>query len=305
MIIFLKLLTTAFIWGGTFIAGRIIANHMGPFSAAFLRFVVASSILLLITRNVEGRFPPIKRNQLLAIILLGLTGIFFYNVCFFYGLQRIPAGRAALIIATNPVFISLFSVFFFKDKITPIKTIGILLSTTGAIIVISKGELLTLFSNHLGWGEVFIFGCVLSWTAFSLIGKTLITKLSPLISITYASVAGMISLLIPAITEGIITHIPSYTGMDWLCVVYLGLFGTAVGFVWYYEGIKKVGPVTASQFINFVPVSAVLLAFFLLDEPITISLLVGAGFIVSGVFLMNAAGTSFHRYFTASIHKNQ
>jgi drug/metabolite transporter (DMT)-like permease len=289
MIIYLKLLTTAFIWGGTFIAGRILANHMGPFSAAFLRFVVASSVLLFITRNVEGRFPPIKWNQLISILLLGLTGIFFYNVCFFLGLQRIPAGSAALIIATNPIFISLFSVFFFREKITLAKTIGILLSTTGAIIVISKGDLLTLFSNHLGWGEVFIFGCVLSWTAFSLIGKTLITKLSPLISITYASIAGVISLLIPAITEGVITHIPSYTGMDWLCIFYLGFLGTAVGFVWYYEGIKKIGPVTASQFINFVPVSAVLLAFFLLDEPITISLLAGAGFIISGVFLMNTS----------------
>ncbi|RJP82478.1 MAG: EamA family transporter [Desulfobacteraceae bacterium] len=289
MIIFMKLLITAFFWGGTFVAGRILAGHIGPFSAAFLRFVVASGVLLLIMRNVEGKFPRIRPRQIFSVILLGLTGIFLYNVCFFYGLKIIPAGRAALIIATNPIAISLFSALLFQEKLTPLKIIGILLSTTGAVIVISKGNLSTVFSHGLGWGEVFIFGCVLSWTAFSLIGKTVITHLSPLVTITYASVAGMACLFIPALTEGMIHSIPSFTVLDWFCIVYLGLFGTAVGFVWYYQGIKQVGPITAGQFINFVPVSAVLLAFLILDEPVTLSLLIGAGFIISGVYLMNAA----------------
>jgi drug/metabolite transporter (DMT)-like permease len=283
----MKLLATAVFWGGTFVAGRMIAGHIEPFSAAFLRFVVASSVLLFITRNVEGKFPKIKKNQFISVVLMGFTGIFFYNVCFFYGLGRIPASRAALIIATNPIFISLFSVYFFQTRITPVKAIGILLSITGAIIVISKGDLVTIFSNNLGWGELFIFGCVLSWSAFSLIGKSVTAKLSPLVSITYASVAGTICLFIPALFEGLISSIPSYTGIDWLCIVYLGFFGTAVGFVWYYEGIKLVGPVTASQFINFVPISAVLLAFLILDEPLEKSLLIGAGFVISGVFMMN------------------
>ena len=291
MIIFMKLLITAFFWGGTFVAGRMLAAHVGPFSAAFLRFAVASAVLLFITRNAEGTFPAVRRDRIVSVVLLGLTGIFAYNICFFYGLKLIPAGRAALIIATNPVFISLFSFLLFHEKMSPRKIIGILLSTTGAVIVISKGSLDTVFSQGLGWGELFIFGCVLSWAAFSLIGKTVITTLSPLVSITYASVIGMASLLVPALSEGMIRQIPSYTGTDWICIVYLGLLGTAIGFVWYYEGIKQVGPVTASQFINFVPVSAVLLAFLILDEPITRSLIIGAAFIVSGVYLMNTQKT--------------
>jgi len=74
----------------------------------------------------------------------------------------------------------------------------------------------------------------------------------------------------------------------WLSLFYLGFFGTVIGFVWYYEGIKALGPTKASLFINFVPISAVLLAFLILDEPITPSLLVGTILVSSGVYLTNA-----------------
>ena len=64
-------------------------------------------------------------------------------------------------------------------------------------------------------------------------------------------------------------------------------FGTVLGFVWYYEGIKVLGPTRAGQFINFVPICAIVLAFFILGEPLTWSLLVGAAFVISGVSLTN------------------
>jgi drug/metabolite transporter (DMT)-like permease len=72
-----------------------------------------------------------------------------------------------------------------------------------------------------------------------------------------------------------------------LGLFYLGFFGTVLGFVWYYEGIKKIGPTKAGLFINVVPLSAVVLAFFLLNEPLTLSLLIGAVLVSSGIYLTN------------------
>jgi drug/metabolite transporter (DMT)-like permease len=68
----------------------------------------------------------------------------------------------------------------------------------------------------------------------------------------------------------------------------LGIFGTVIGFVWYYQGIKAIGPTRAGQFINFVPMSAIVLAFLLLNEPLTSSLLLGALFVITGVYITNA-----------------
>ncbi len=287
MLTYIKLILTAVFWGGTFIAGKIVAQDVEPFSAAFLRFAIASAFLVLITWKVEGKLPRIERSLVLPIFLLGLTGVFAYNVFFFKGLQSIDAGRAALIIALNPVMISLLSSIFFKEELTPIKIIGILLSVIGAMTVISRGNPLHLLQGHLGWGELNIFGCVLSWVSFSLIGKSVLGKISPLVSICYSSLAGTATLIIPATLEGLWTFLPAYSGITWLGLFYLGFFGTVLGFVWYYEGIKKIGPTKAGLFINVVPLSAVVLAFFLLKEPLTLSLLIGAILVSTGIYLTN------------------
>ena len=284
--VYVKLLLTAFFWGGTFVAGRIL-EQVGSFSAAFLRFAVAAGLLLVIVWKNEGRLPKLTRQQWLSIGLLGLTGVFAYNAFFFKGLQLISAGRAALIIATSPVLIALLSAWLYGEKLSLLKSTGILFSVSGAVVVISRGRLADLFTHGLGIGELMIFGCVLSWVTYSLLGKSVMQVISPLVATAYAALAGMVFLAIPAWVEGMPVQLPSYSIAEWASIVYLGLFGTVIGFVWYYEGIRQIGPMRAGLFINFVPVSAIILAYFVLSEPVTLSLIIGAGLVITGVYLTN------------------
>ena len=76
----------------------------------------------------------------------------------------------------------------------------------------------------------------------------------------------------------------------WVSIAYLGVMGTVVGFVWYYEGLRQLGPTRAGLFINFVPIFAIILAYLLLGEPITRSLVIGAGLVCCGVYLTNRRG---------------
>jgi len=75
--------------------------------------------------------------------------------------------------------------------------------------------------------------------------------------------------------------------LDWSCICYMGIFATVIGFVWYYQGVQRLGPTKTGLFINFVPVFAILCAFIILREPITISLVVGTALVISGVYLTN------------------
>jgi len=286
-VVYIKLLLTAFFWGGTFIAGKLIANNMGPFSAAFLRFFIASFLLLILTSRERGGFPRVNKSQFLSLLLLGMTGVFTYNALFFKGLQFVGAGRAALIIANNPVFITLFATLLFKERLSWVRVSGIMLSVTGAMVVISKGNLSEILQGGVGRGEFLIFGCVASWVAYSLIGKAVMKNLSPLASVSYSALIGTVALFFPALGEGMLAAVPYFSILDWACIAYLGVFGTVLGFVWYYEGIKALGPTKAGQFINFVPICAIILAFFILGEPLTLSLLAGAALVISGVYLTN------------------
>ena len=289
--VYVTLVLTAMFWGGTFVAGRIVMQDAGAYSVAFLRFAVASVLLLGLTYRMEGRLPAVKRRDIPGIALLGLTGIAAYNIFFFKGLSRIEASRASLIVATCPVFIALFSSIFFKEKFSIVRVLGIILSVTGAIVVVSRGNPLKLFDDRIGLGEVFIFGCVLCWTAYSLIGKAMMKELSPLVLVTYSAVVGTAGLFVPALREGMLQNAAGWSIEDWLCILYMGVFGTVIGFVWYYKGLKKIGPVKAGLFINLVPVWAIIFAYLILKEPLTPSLFAGAALVIGGVCLTNRKQT--------------
>jgi drug/metabolite transporter (DMT)-like permease len=149
-----------------------------------------------------------------------------------------------------------------------------------------------LGSGAVGWGEFFILGCVASWVTFSLLGKALLSEMTPLTSVLYASLSGTLCLSLPAWQEGLLTAWSGYSAVDWLCLFYLGFFGTVLGFVWYYQGIQRIGAMKAGVFINFVPVSAIIFSFFILGEPLTASLLAGTILVLMGVYLTNRPASS-------------
>ena len=157
------------------------------------------------------------------------------------------------------------------------------------MVVISNGHITDALSYKIGKGELLICGCVASWVAYSLIGKSVMGSLSPLAAVCYSSVIGTIFLGLASIFKGNLGTMGAWSMIDWFSLFYLGFFGTVLGFLWYYEGIREIGPMKASVFINFVPISAIIFAWLILDEPVTVSLLIGAALVISGVYSTNAS----------------
>ncbi len=175
--IYVKLVLTALFWGGTFIAGRHVSQHLDPFTIAFLRFAMASALLLALAWSQEGRLPRLTGGQFVLVALLGATGVFAYNALFFMGLRLIEASRASLIVSMSPAFIAVASALFLRDgsgKLLahPLRAAGILLSVFGAVVVISQGDLRRIFTGGVGLGELFSLGCVLSWVVYSVSARS-------------------------------------------------------------------------------------------------------------------------------------
>ncbi|MBW6508712.1 MAG: DMT family transporter [Desulfuromonadales bacterium] len=285
--IYMKLALAAVFWGGTFISGKLLAAEVAPFTAAFLRFALATLLLLILTRRYFGRLPGINGDDLVPLLLLGLSGVFAYNALFFSGLMWIEASRAAVIIANNPVMIALGAALFYGESLTLKKFVGIGLSVIGAVTVVVRGDLGQILSGGVGWGELMIFGCVLSWTTYSLVGRRVMRHFSPLVAVTYSAAIGTFLLFPFALLEGMSTRLSGISVVAWGHIGYLALFGTVLGFVWYYQGIVRIGSTRAGQFINIVPLTAVCLSILLLGEPLTWSLLVGLMFVSGGLYLTN------------------
>jgi drug/metabolite transporter (DMT)-like permease len=289
MLTYLKLLATMAFWGGTFVAGRMLAGVVPPFQAAFLRFAIAGGILLLVLLRVERRLPRLDRYQMGSVILLGLTGVLGYNVAFFYGLQTVSAGKAGLIIALNPVGIALLSALFGGEPLRLVRTIGVVVSVAGATLVISNGHL-SLLAGDVGVGELTLLACVLCWALYSVIGRRAMRGMSPLTAVTYSAIAGTLFLAPVALAQGVMAKIPDYGPEAWASLLYLAVLGTVVGFLWYYQSIHEIGAVRSGVFINFVPLFAMLFGLLILDEPVSLTLLQGGALVIVGAWITNNKG---------------
>jgi drug/metabolite transporter (DMT)-like permease len=213
-----------------------------------------------------------------------LTGIAAYNLFFLNGLKLIEANRASLIVALNPVAIMTGGALLGVEKFTRKRFAGVLVALVGVGVVLTEGNF-SDFKTTIGRGELLILGCVFSWVIYTLIGRSLVQDLSPLVVTTYSSVAGCMALALMTFVS--LREISGFDLRALIAILFLGVFGTTLAFVWYYQGVKTLGPTSAGVFINLVPAWGVALSALLLNEQIVIATLLGGLGIVVGVFLTN------------------
>lgn len=287
---YFKLAVVSMIWGGTFVAGRYLANQVDPLLAASLRFILASLALLLFMLCARIPLARPRPRQLLRLALLGFVGIFFYNLCFFYGLHYINASRASLIVALNPAVIGLASWWLFKERLGAAKVMGIAVCLAGAaMVIVSRNPQLLQGASGTWQGDVLIFGCVLGWGIYSLFSRALNQSLGPLQTVTWSVLLGTLMLTLVTAFTGRFTS-EGLASLHWPQVVsllYLGVFGSALAYIGYYDGIRRIGATRAGVFIALNPLTAVICGALLLGEQLTLPMVLGGAVILLGIYLCN------------------
>lgn len=224
----LKLIGVVAIWGCGFTAGRILAQQAGPTAGGLLRFLAASSVFLILM----ARKPVAKltARQWGRITLLALTGVFLYNLLFLEGLKRVPASRASLIIALNPAFTAMLAAVFLKERFSWTQALGTGVALFGGALVIARGDLRSLVEGALGIGEAMLFACMLSWVAYTLLGRRLLTEVSPFAASAYASLIGTGMLAVAALADGSWAGALRVRWDGWVAVLYMGVLATVLAF---------------------------------------------------------------------------
>ncbi len=299
-----KLVVTAVIWGGTWVAARYAVQEVAPLGVAVWRFFFAAASLLALVLWNHGRLPGINRKELLLVIGLGASGIFIYNLFFLYGMQHITAGRGALVVATTPVITLLAAAWLLKEGMTPLKAVGSALAFAGCLTVIGRGDPVALFRGQVGIGDLLIIGCAFMWSIYTLIGRLGTQSLAQrnlgaLVMTAYASCAGFLMLLVVALIDNPAQLVPHYSPLAWGAILFLGLLGTTLGFTWFAAAVQKIGAQRASIFINLVPVAAVLQGALLLGERLDLSALIGGMLVICGVLLTQRPATRMKEVATA------
>jgi drug/metabolite transporter (DMT)-like permease len=284
MQLYFKLLAVSCIWGGTFIATRVAAQYLEPFAGAFLRFAFASVGLVALMLLRKRAWPRLDRCAWIFHLVLALSGIIGYNFFFFSALKILPASRASLLVALNPVMVLFASSLVFGEKLRWMQVLGGLVALFGAVFVIARGALGSLF-DHFGLGEALALGCPATWAVYTLVSRQISVAQTPLVTTTLVCLIGTVGLFPLALRDGL--PLGALPISVWAALVYLGLMGTVLGFIWYTEGIRTIGTTRTAIFNNLVPVFGVLFSVLLLNETVSWAVLVGGLLVVFGVAVIN------------------
>jgi drug/metabolite transporter (DMT)-like permease len=274
------------LWGGNFIVVKAAVAVLPPVGFTFLRFVLASAILLVLLRWRE-RSVGLPRRDFIAISGLGALGFGAYQILWTTGLTTVAAGDSALIIAATPVLVALLAVFARSDVLTPMKLAGVLVSFGGVAIVIASGPGLTLGRSIVG--EAITLVAAICWSIYTAFAAPYLRHHSPLRATAWATVAGTVVLAPVAIVQLTSTATLTVTPVVIGAVLYSGLLAAGMSNVIVMHGVKVVGPTRTAALQFLVPALAVVFAAILLGEAIRPGQIVGGLVIVGGVVLTRFA----------------
>jgi drug/metabolite transporter (DMT)-like permease len=274
------------LWAANFIVVKSAVAVLPPIGFTFLRFLLASSTLLVLLRWREGSI-GLPRRDLVAMLGLGALGFGVYQMLWTTGLTTVAAGDSALIIAATPVLVAILAVVARSDVLTPLKLAGVLISFAGVAIVIASGPGLSIGGSLVG--EAITLGAAVCWSIYTAFGAPYLQRISPLRATAWATVAGT-TVLAPVALIQLATIERSAFSLEVLgAIAYSGFLAAGLSNVIVQHGVKVIGPTRTSALQFLVPALAVVLAAIFLAEAIRPGQIVGGLVIVAGVVLTRSA----------------
>jgi len=287
---YISVILANFFWGLTFVLFKVANESIRPISIAFLRLFISIFFLFGFALLLK-RLGRIKRKDQKWLLLLALFEPFFYFLGEANGLTLVSATVGAVIISTIPLIVPFGAYYFFREKLTRMNHVGLVISFAGVLMVIlnkSNG------SSSDPLGILLMFVAVISAVAYTLIVKRLLDDYNPITITAYQSLYGLIMFLplfffreLPQIEWSAITT------KSLLALLYLGVFGSGVCFILISIGIRELGAARANIFANLIPVVTAIVSFLLLKEAMPLIKIAGIGVVIGGLLMTQVSSINW------------
>lgn len=282
----LKLILGTFFWALTPVCGKLLADFDAPYALAFLRFLIATTALGL-ALAIGGQRLSAPRRDWLPFLALGATGVWLHNVLVFMAMAHTDANRANVIFSSITLMVVLIDLIWWRRRPASRTVAAIALGILGTLVVVSEGSPGRLLAGAIGKGDVLILLSAASWAVYSVLGRPLLERHSPLILTFHASWWGTLLLLPFALTEWASVVAILHDARALAMLVFLGVVNSALGFLWYYEAVARLGATVTSAYINLVPIFGIVLSAVVLDERPSSALLGGGTLVLVSLAVLN------------------
>ncbi|MCC8427553.1 DMT family transporter [Reyranella aquatilis] len=269
--------------GAAMVATRYVVDAAGPGSLGFLRYLIglaclAPALWLRPWRRIAAR-------ELLPIGLLGIGQFAALIVLLNYSLLHIPAARASLLFSTFPLMTMTLSALGGRERFTPAKIGGALLTFAGVAIALGGAAITAEPQHGSAWlGTVAALGAALCGAVCSISYAPYVARYSALPVTAFAMFVAVLALAGVAAAEGLFTAWPAFKAGEVSAIVFIGVSSGIGFFLWVYA-LGNAPPTLVTIFLGLGPVTAALGGTLLLGEPLPVAALLGLACVLAGLWL--------------------
>jgi drug/metabolite transporter (DMT)-like permease len=280
------LLIAVFFWGLSYIAIKVVLKYLTPIEMIAARFVLGGVTLLII---IWYKHLSLAIKGQIKYLLLSAVILFLHFWVMATGMETTTATNTAWILTTAPIFIAILSFFVLKEPFGRFQIMGVFLATIGVVFLVSKGDL-----GSLDWisstGDWIVLGSCVTWAFYTIVTRKLTKALNPLVG-TFWMITISAAVIVPysLLRSGRDAYYMMNTD-GIVALVFLGVGCLAISFWSWSEGLSKRPAGEVGVYLYLEPLFTMAGATILIKEAITVWLILGAFFIVAGVYVSEKFG---------------
>ena len=282
---YLLLALSTLFWSANFVLSRGMHTEIPPFSLSFWRWSVALIILLCFSGHHLWRQRIAVKDHSRFILIQGLLGVAGFNSLIYLAVQTTTAINAVLVNSCIPVLIAVFSWIMYRDLMTPRQCLGVLISLTGVVLIIARGNVAYLLAMNFNRGDLLVLVAAACWALYSANLRKYPKEIHPLTYLSAIIISGLLMIfpfyLMEIFSGKHMVIAPSSVAT----VLYVAIFASLLAFIFWNRAVRSVGANKAGPFIHLMPVFSTILAVFFLGETLHPYHIQGILLIFSGIIM--------------------
>lgn len=283
---YLLLTVTSLFWSLNWVIGKAVVGTISPLALTFIRWVIAVAAMMPFAWPLVREHWPLVKRHWKAIALIGFWGTGLHNAFAYVGLHYTTATNGVILNSSIPVLIILTGWILYRDTITRVQALGVVVSLAGVLTVLTGGDPAVLATLTLNRGDVIVIVGMVFWAVYTVLLRLKPAELPGLALLACCGMVGVVLLAPLAAAELLFMGgSVAFTPASVAAMLYVGTFPSFIGYVFWNRAVGEVGSNVAGIFIHLMPAFGSLLAWMFLGERIHAFHLAGIALILAGVWL--------------------
>ena len=274
------------VWGSTFVSTKLLLlNGLSPAHIFTLRFIIAYILLLAVSLSRRGhRWLATNAKDELLMLGLGVTGGSLYFLTENAAMNYTTTTNTSLIVCMCPLFASLLiSPFYRSERMSWLQVVGSLVAAAGVTLVVLNGRFVLNLSPK---GDALAFAACLCWAVYSLLLIPASKRYNTLFITRKVFGYGLLSMIPYYIACPDLPPMEAiFNPMSIFHLLFLGCIASTACFLAWNWVVRRLGVIVTTNFVYFNPVVTIVCAWLVLNERITIWLIIGTILILAGMYM--------------------